>query len=127
MKEDYVEPKWETIYFEAPFNNGRWSATECTVGKDRYTYYVNWYEPTCTLPPHYKLFVTYGDSDRTDWQICMSSEIAYSRVMAAIKDYREKFYPTGPVKCPTCNSTVKEDKEEWAGAYTYFEQTPSRY
>jgi len=125
MKEDYVEPKWETIYFEAPFNNGRWSATQCTVGKDRYMYYVNWYEPYSTLPPHYKLHVNYGDG-ATSWQICMSSEIAYSRVMAAIKEYTEKYYPAEAEKCPTCNSTVKH-KEEWPGSYTYFEQTPSRY
>ena len=68
MKEEFVEPKWETVYFEAPFNNGRWSATECTVGKDTYMYYVNWYEPCSTLPPHYKLHVNYGDGT-TSWQI----------------------------------------------------------
>ena len=54
----YIEPKWETVYFQAPFDNGRWSATQCTVGDEVYAYYVNWYEPYSTLPPHYKLQIT---------------------------------------------------------------------
>lgn len=118
--EEYVEPKWETIYFDAPFGNGRWSATECTVGKDRYAYYVNWYEPGSTLPPHYKLQINYGDGT-SSWQICLSREIAYSRVMAAIREYEEKFGLNKKTECPTCNP-----KEDDFG-YTYFSQTPSKY
>ena len=127
MKEEYVEPKWESVQFEAPYGNGPWTATECTVGDEVYAYYINWYEPYSTLPPHYKLQITNTeDKTKSSWQVCLSHEIAHSRVMAAIAAYEKKHNQHVPKVCGTCNSTI-EPKEESDFGYTYFQQTPSVY
>jgi len=124
---EYIEPKWETVYFQAPFDNGRWHATQCTVGDEIYAYYVNWYDPSCTLPPHYKLQITNTkDPTQNSWQVCLSHDIAYSRVMAAIKEYEKEYGLHKPKVCSHCNSVI-EDKQESDFGYTYFEQTPSVY
>jgi hypothetical protein len=124
---EYIEPKWETVYFQAPFDNGRWSATQCTVGDEVYAYYINWYEPYSTLPPHYKLQITNTkDTTKSSWQVCLSHEIAHSRVMSAIKDYEKKYNLHDPRRCKSCNNVI-EDKLESDFGYTYFEQTPSVY
>jgi len=126
MKKEYVEPKWETVYFQAPFDNGRWSATQCTVGDEVYAYYVNWYEPYSTLPPHYKLQINNTKDGTSSWQVCLSHEVAYSRVMAAITAYEKKHNLHDPKQCSSCGQAIEEKSNSDFG-YTYFQQTPSVY
>jgi len=116
-REEYVEPKQETVYFEAPYGNGRWSATEWTIGGDRYSYYVNWCEPYSTLPPHYKLQINYKDGS-SNTEVCMSGSIAYSRIMAAVKKYEKKF---------GINDAEENPEEDSELGHTYFQQTHSEY